>query len=166
MVTQEPARVLVRNSLYLLTCIGAYFVVVEAVLFWRWRVLREVASWRGAAIAVGLGVLFAVFPPLRNIEGVLPTMGYLDRAAVAVLGDVPRMVLYWALAVLAVIRFRPEGPAFWLVMANAGMMMKAHIGWDKYAMALLAALWLLKSRDACSGRVASLADRGGVEGAA
>jgi hypothetical protein len=162
MFTADVARIVPRNALYSLTCVGAYFVVVEAVLFRRLATVREVVTVRTGVWAAVLAVLFILFPPLANTEYGIESMGYIDKAARTVLGDVPRMLAFWGLAVLAAARFGRIGLAGVLVACNAAIMMKAHIGWDKYAVPLLAVLWLLKSRDALvevgRGMLATLAD--------
>ncbi len=159
--TVQAARFFIDHALYFLACLGAYFVAIEALIT---RVRRDPfagsllptrsrPSTRVALVAAAvLGVLFVFFPPLRNVGiNVQPTMGFLDKAAHAVLRfDAPRLVLFWSLATWAALRLLRDRSslAFWIVAAHAVLLTKSHLGWDKYAMPVLAALWLLASRSA------------------
>ena len=135
-----------EHGLYFLTCIGLYFVVVECVLF---RSLAGLlAPGLGAiAIAAAVSVLFLLFPPIENINPPVPTMGYFDIAARSVLPVPARVALFWALALIACLRLRPLSAGGLLLYANAALLACAHVAWDKYALPMLATLWLLKSAD-------------------
>jgi hypothetical protein len=171
--TSHGMTLLPQNALYFLTCIGAYFCVVEAILFR--RLPRFVMSPRILMIAggviVGLATLFCLFPPRQNIHhNQQTTMGYLDIALRSVFRDPPvpveigtqvttatitlppagvrtvgRMCVYFVLVVLTVWRFARFGLDSFLVVLNAGLMTKSHIAWDKYALASIAVLWLLQA---------------------
>jgi hypothetical protein len=135
-----------EHGLYFLTCIGFYFVVVECILFR--SVAPSLAPGRGAiAIAAAVSLLFLFFPPIENINPPVPTMGYLDIAARSVLPTPARVILFWALAVLAALRLRPLSTGGLMLYANAALLACAHVAWDKYALPMLATLWLLKSAD-------------------
>lgn len=132
-----------QHALYFLACVGLYYVVPETVFSRRWP--ARPGRRRGWIVA-GLAGMFLLFPPLANVQG-LPTMGYLDRAAHALLPDALRMLLFFGLALLACLRFAERTLPATLVIANAGVMFKAHIAWDKYALPLLVVLWYLYARD-------------------
>jgi hypothetical protein len=135
-----------EHGLYFLTCIGCYFVVVECILFR--SVAPLLAPGRGAiAIVALISVLFVFFPPIENIHPPVPTMGYLDIAVRSVLPTPARVILFWALAVLAALRLRALSIAGLMLYANAALLACAHVAWDKYALPMLATLWLLKSAD-------------------
>ena len=138
-----------NHALYLMTCIGLYFVVLEAILFRSIAALRRPA-WSSAALALVVVVLFIAFPPLQNVNTITDTMGYLDRAARLVLSDAARMILYCVLAVLACLRFRPFSLAGLALYANVCSMVKVQVAWDKYALPVLAVLWLLKAAETLS----------------
>jgi hypothetical protein len=134
-----------EHGLYFLTCIGLYFVLPECVLF------RSVACLlrpepASIAMAAAISVLFWFVPPLENVS-IVPTMGYFDIAVRAVLPMPARLVLFWLLAVLACLRLPPRSLGGLMLYANAAMMTGAHLAWDKYALPMLAALWLLQSAD-------------------
>jgi len=135
-----------EHGLYFLTCIGLYFVVLECILFRSVAGLLAPGLW-ALAIAVVLAVLSLVFPPIENINPPVPTMGYLDIAARAVLPTPARLALYWALATLACLRLRPFSTGGLMLYANAALLACAHLAWDKYALPMVATLWLLKSAD-------------------
>jgi hypothetical protein len=56
-------------------------------------------------------------------------------------------MLFWALATLAALRLRPLSIGGLMLYANAVLLACAHVAWDKYALPMLATLWLLKSAD-------------------
>jgi hypothetical protein len=135
-----------EHALYALACLGAYFVCVEAALQWRpfWHGL---SLRTGVLCAIAIAVLFALFPPLEN-RFVVPTMGFLDLAARAVLGTSPVKVLLFApLAWAAVVRFRRPGLASLVAFGHVLLMAGAYLAWDKYALLPLAALWWLHAVD-------------------
>lgn len=133
-----------EHGLYFLACIGLYFVVLECILFR--SVTPLLTPGLGAiAIAAAVTVLFLFFPPLENINPPVATMGYLDIAARFVLPTPARLALFAALAILAVLRLRPLSTGGLMLYANAVLLACAHVAWDKYALPMLAALWLLKS---------------------
>jgi hypothetical protein len=135
-----------EHGLYFLACIGLYFVVLECILFR--SVAPVLAPGPGAiAIAAAVTILFLFFPPVENINPPVATMGYLDIAARFVLPTPARLALFWALAILAVLRLRPLSTGGLMLYANAALLACAHVAWDKYALPMLAALWLLKSAD-------------------
>lgn len=147
--TAEPLRVFPHHGLYFLSCIGLYFVLPEVLLF-RHASITAPQPWRPrrvASIALVLAGLFLLYPPLGNVEFWIPTMGYLDRAARAALGDPLRMLLFFLLALGACLRFARWSLASVLVAVNAVLMLKAHVGWDKYALPLLVVLWYLRATD-------------------
>jgi hypothetical protein len=134
-----------EHGLYFLTCIGFYFVVVECILFR--SVAPLLAPRRGAiAIAAAVTLLFLFFPPIENVNPPVPTMGYLDIAVRSVPTPV-RVILFWALATIAALRLRPLSTGGLMLYANAALLACAHVAWDKYALPMLATLWLLKSAD-------------------
>ena len=55
------------------------------------------------------------------------------------------MALFYGSALLVVLRFRVTNLAFWIVAFNALLMVKAEIGWDKYALAAIVCLWYLQA---------------------
>jgi hypothetical protein len=127
-----------ETTLYFLACVGAYYVVPEALFE---RRIPIVARGLFIPCAVLLGVLFVAFPPIANVQG-LPTMGYLDRA-LRVLPDLVRVFLFYLLALAAAVRFARPSLEQMLVASNALLMSKAHVAWDKYAVPLLVVLWYL-----------------------
>jgi hypothetical protein len=135
-----------QHGLYFLTCIGAYFVLPECVLFRSAkRLLRPGPA--SILIAGAISALFWLSPPIENTTIIVPTMGYFDIAVRSVLPVPARLTLFWVLAVIACLRFRPLSLGGLMLYANAAMMAGAHLAWDKYALPMLAALWLLESAD-------------------
>ena len=135
-----------EHGLYFLTCVGLYFVVLECILFR--SVAPLLAPGSGAVvIAAVVSVLFLIFPPIENINPPVPTMGYLDIAARSVLPTPARVALFWAVAIVAALRLRPLTLGGVMLYANAALLACAHVAWDKYALPMLATLWLLKSAD-------------------
>jgi hypothetical protein len=139
-------RLYPEHGLYFLTCIGLYFVVLECILF---RSVAPLLAPGPSAIglAAAVSVLFLFFPPVENINPPVPTMGYFDIAARSVLPMPARVALFWALAIIACLRLRPFSAGGLMLYANAALLACAHVAWDKYALPMLATLWLLKSAD-------------------
>lgn len=144
--TTPLTSVLPRNSLYFLACIGAYWAIPSLVLRRPvWPPAR--ADLRFAlGVAAALAPLFVLFPPIRNHFFFTFELGALDRIVRLFTNDMTRMIVYHALAVLAIVRLRRHTLATLLLAANAVLMMKAHVAWDKYALPLLVVLWYLEAR--------------------
>lgn len=147
--TAKPMRLMPSYVLYFLAVVGAYFVIPEFILHRRkFDFSKRQVRWLLPAGAL-LALLFVFFPPLRNVDYGIPTMGFLDKAAHRVLPATwLRMAAYWWLAVLAILRFRKLSLASLMVAINALLMLKAHIVWDKYALALFLVLWFLEADEA------------------
>jgi hypothetical protein len=144
--TASWSRLFPAHGLYFLACLGLYFVLPEALLFRRrpWAGLRGTAK-RSLLIAGALAMLFVAFPPLQNVDYAIASMGYFDRAARLALPDPLRMTVFYAFALATCLRFASWGPGLALVLANALVMLKANVGWDKYVLPLLVVLWYMKA---------------------
>lgn len=148
--TAEAPVFLVQNGLYFLAAVGAYFVIPEWVLIHRARLGRvrgEKALFLTLLALGGLAVLFIAFPPMKNINYPIETMGFLDKAVRRILPehDVARMLIFWVCAALCLIRFRAWSLATAVIVVHAVMLTKAHIAWDKYALPCLICLWYLSA---------------------
>jgi len=152
--TAKLFRLFPDHVLYSLSCVGIYFILPETVLFWRDVSAPKLFLKRNLMIALALGVLFMLFPPLRNVDFSVTTMGFLDRGARLILPDFLRLTLFYFLALAACVRFNRYSLAALMVFMNALIMMKAHISWDKYALVLLVILWYMKA----TGTLAPLSD--------
>lgn len=128
------------TSLYFLCFVTLYFVIPEWILFNR-RLPLE--AWqrnkrRYLAIAAGLLVLFLIFPPSFNASG------NLIKLARVLPADSLKYVLFYGLAVPALWRFSRPNLAFWLVIFNSLIMLKAY-PWDRYVLPLMVVLWYMKA---------------------
>ncbi len=127
-----------NTILYFLACIGLYFVIPELILF------RPKFSWqnlwtrKNILLVSVLLLLFIIFPPLKG-HGILIKIG-------RILPNIfLRLFLFYFLALLTLIRFSNRiNLAFWIVLVNSVLMMKAY-PWDKYLLPLLIIFWYLKS---------------------
>ena len=142
-VTSEPARLIPRNSLYFMACIGLYYGVPSLVVR-RDRLKEEVYGLGATLLAVLLLALFFFSPPLQNENFAIPSMGILDRSLRGATGEPGRLAVLYLLAVIAAVRVRTSLLAALLLASNAVLMMKAHIAWDKYALPLVVVLWYLE----------------------
>jgi len=136
-----------HHGLYALTGIGAYFVLVEALLFRRSPLPRELLGRRTLALALALAAVFWLDPPVLSASH---TGGPIGRVARVLLPapdfDVVRVSLYYLLALLAVLRFAGRLDAgFWVVAAGFVLAMKQQLPWEKYLFPTLAVLWTLVS---------------------
>jgi hypothetical protein len=136
-------------GLYFLSCVGAYFVIPEFLLFRRWREPWPFElSRRNLIIAGVLLAAFAIFQPPSDI-----TMGPLNRAFLkllpiaswGVVGEIARILFFAWLAWLACARFPHGDVVFWLLLSRGLMMTVVWEGWEKYHMVLIASLWYLRS---------------------
>jgi len=135
-------------GLYVLTLIGAFFVIPEFLLYRRWRAISFDGIPRGLIIAAVLGIAYATFPPMTYTA----PMGALDRVIRPVApNDFVRMVIFYGLALTTCLRFTRFDLAFWILLVTFFMNMKAQLAWEKYAFPTLAVLWYLKSIHALDG---------------
>lgn len=125
------------SSLYFLACLGAYFVIPEWILFNRTANWHSLLNKKNYALAFTLLVLLSIFP-------VLQAHGLLIKVVSLMPVLVLQMIIIYIPALLASIRFAQLNLSFWLVLMNAGIMLKAY-PWDKYLMPLLLVLWYLRS---------------------
>lgn len=123
-------------SLYFLSTIGLYFVLPEWLLFSR-KIVKPYWTKQRSALAGALMLLFVLFP-VREAHGLL-----MKGAEVLPSLQLENLLLY-GLALLTCVRFLRYNLAFWLLLANCGLMLKAY-PWDKYALALLAVFWFYKA---------------------
>ena len=141
------------TSLYFLACVGLYFVLPEFALFRRWRSLpeaRTLLTRRNVAIALVPAVALLLFPPFV-------AHGLLSKAEAFLPLDALKLLLFYSLILLAGFRFARPNLAFWLVLMNALVMLKA-FPWDKYVMPLLIVLWYLKATGQLDAEEASPED--------
>jgi hypothetical protein len=134
------------HGLYFLSCIGIYFVLVETVLFRSVDELTRVTAPK-LLLAGITSVCFLLFPPIGNLDQYIQSMGFMDKAVRLVTPDTGRVIIFWGLAMLTCIRFAPLSLPGILIYLNAGLMVAAHVAWDKYALPMIAVLWLLKASD-------------------
>ena len=67
-------------------------------------------------------------------------------------GEPLRMVLFYALALLVLLRFLPRRDlGSWIVGLGCLMSMKSQIPWEKYFLPCLVPLWYLRSRPGSEG---------------
>ena len=147
------------HGLYQFAVVGLCFVLLEMVLMWRPLSLRALRRPGVIAAIVVVLALFVLYPPISNVtiyhshehfgltdrvvRWVLPGPFDVDLPGPSTITIHPRIVLYALLATLPFIRFPRLGLPLLMIVFNALILMKAHIGWDKYALALLAGLWFL-----------------------
>jgi hypothetical protein len=136
-------------GLYALSCLGAYFVVPEFLLYRRWRERGRLVSARSVALGALVAILFALAPPAS--QGV--SMGALNRLTLAVLppevfgsaGVAIRNSLFALLAWLACLRFARLDLVGWLVLGHVALMVMSFEAWEKYDLTVLVVLWYLDS---------------------
>lgn len=141
----------VDHSLYLLSCIGAYFVLMEMVLFRKRFALMS--PTRTLIIAAVTAFLFLAFPPVGNAPGAgVEAMGYLDKGLRILLPDIGRVAVLAVLAWVCIQRFANNPLPLALILIQALTLVRSHIAWDKYALPALVVLWYLRARVAPTGR--------------
>jgi hypothetical protein len=145
-VQRDVLAVAPGGSLYALFVLGVFFVAVEAVLFPRRGVQRELLAWRSwrwrqAAVIGAVAAAFAVVPPAEAASGILPKV--LDVIPSRTL----QLAVMFLVAAVAALRFSRGGFTTWLVLAHLAVMAKAH-QWDRYAFPVLVVLWYLARHEA------------------
>ena len=136
-----------HNALYGLAVLGAYYVIPEAIMFFRKD--RKYLPPLKPILIIGmvLAGLFCVWPPTGNPFGIFE-MGFLDQAIRRIAGNgFPRMLILWGLAMLAAVRFRHWRLTSIFALITLMMLIKSHIAWDKYLLVLIAVLWLNKAAE-------------------
>ena len=113
-------------------------MIPELILFRRKTVLKDLLTRKSGFLILGLALLFVLFPPPLEAHGLLTKMLRLLP------NDLFKIASVYFLALLACVRFSRINLAFWALLMNCGLMMKAH-QWDKYVLPLLVTFWYLKS---------------------
>jgi hypothetical protein len=149
----RPTEFLLFQGVYALATLGAYFVVVEALLFRRRLIPRELPGSHVLLLALGLAALCWIDPPVLSFDHPGGPMG---RAARMVFPapdyDWARVAVWYALALLCVLRFAGRlDIGFWLVAAAFVLAMKQQIPWEKYLFPTIAVLWTMVSLGELSG---------------
>lgn len=135
----------IENMLYFASCVGIYYVLPEIFIEKKDNNFFHKITLQYLSCFVALAVLFILAPPLKNINYNVVSMGYFDLACRYFLPDPLRMTVFFIFAYLAVVRFFDLSLPSLLFFCNCLMMMKAHIGWDKYILPLVICLWYLRS---------------------
>jgi hypothetical protein len=143
----EPASFAIHQGVYALVGIGAYFVLLEALLFRELPPRDALLRPRNLVVLALLGVLFVIDPPVLTASH---PGGPLGRAARILLPapdfDALRVALYFPLALAAAVRFSDRlDAAFWIVAAGTVISMKQQIPWEKYLLPTLSSLWMLRA---------------------
>lgn len=139
-VQQNLWSIDLSNSCFSLSCVGLYFVIPELILFRpkiKWHNIFTVNNYLFAAILL---VLFISFP-LTEAQGIMIRfLPFLPDKFI-------QLILLYFLGLLAFLRFSYSriNLAFWIILMQCGLMMKAY-PWDKYILPILIVLWYLKSR--------------------
>ncbi len=142
-VQQSLLSVAPDSSLYFLACVGLYFVIPELCLFHTRSLfhlniaIRKLLTLKNCLLALALLILFAIFPPLQS-------HGLITNVANILPNDFFKLSLYYFLALITTLRFSRIDIAFWILLVNCVLMMKA-FPWDKYVLPLLVIFWYLKS---------------------
>ncbi len=128
----------INGSLYFLSWLGLHFVIVEWLLFSRKLQKQNIFNRKNFIIAVSLVPLFIIF------SSSLQSHGLMNKLTNFLPGDLLKVAVFYGLALLSCVRFSRINLAFWLVVMNCGIMLKAY-PWEKYVLPLVVVLWYLKS---------------------
>lgn len=139
--------ILPQNSGYFLACVGLYYVLPELLVFASARrALLQVSPRFALAVVLLSALFFAWYPPLGNSASyAFREMGYFDKALRVVFSDFFRVTVFYLFASLTVLRFSRFELASLFLYANAAMLSKPLIAWDKYALPVLCVLWWIKA---------------------
>jgi hypothetical protein len=124
-----------------LACVGLYFVIPKLILFRPKLKMRNLFTYKNLFLGSFLLFLFIIFPPLE-------AHGILIKVARLLPYDFLKLIIFYALALIACLRFMQNlNLAFWVLLVNTVLMMKAY-PWDKYLLPLLIIFWYLTSIEA------------------
>lgn len=129
------------GGLFFLASLGLAYVIPEFLLFYRRLNGQIFLNRKYLLIAAILCACFIAFPPSLEAKGLLWRVSMLVPVYWA------KQLILYILALLACWRFSRLDLAFWMVLFNTLIMMKA-FPWDRYALPLLVVLWYLQSRRA------------------
>lgn len=143
----EASSFILHYGLYALTGVGAYFVVVEGLLYREFPPMSAVLRLRNLGAAVALAAMFLVDPPILSSSHPGGPIGRVSRILLPSPElDLVRVGVYYVLALLGVLRFSCKvDAAFWVVAAGVVLSMKQQIPWEKYLLPTLSALWILRA---------------------
>lgn len=137
-------------GLNFLTFIGFYLVIPEFILF------RAYASWKivllkrrkVVIIAIALLLCFVASPPNMNAHGIVANLTDFLLQDIfnmgAQLALISKLIIFYALALLACVRFCQFDLLAAFIFLNSFIMTKAY-PWDKYILPLAVVFWYLKS---------------------
>ncbi|MDZ7959626.1 MAG: hypothetical protein RMY34_17375 [Aulosira sp. DedQUE10] len=128
----------INGSLYFLSWVGLHFVIPEWLLFSRNLQKQKVFTPKNFVIAAALLPLFLIF------SSSLQSHGLIAKLTSFLPGDLFKIAVFYGLALLTCVRFSRINLAFWLLVMNCGIMLKAY-PWEKYVLPLVVVLWYLKS---------------------
>ncbi|MBE9212596.1 hypothetical protein IQ247_07680 [Plectonema cf. radiosum LEGE 06105] len=138
-VQQNLWSIDLSGSYFSLSCVGLYFVIPELILFRPKLRIQNLLTRNNIFFAAVLLLLFIIFP-LLEAHGIL-----IKVATILLPNDFLRLTVFYFLALITCLRFFNRlNLAFWLLLINCGLMMKAY-PWDKYVLPLLIVFWYLKS---------------------
>ncbi|NDJ17663.1 hypothetical protein [Myxacorys almedinensis] len=129
-----------NSGLFFLAVVGLCFVLPEVIFFPRRSLPQRLLRWQKPYlyIAIGLLLLFLVFPPALKASGILIKIAN-------VLPAYPlKIALFYGLALCTCLRFARINLAFWILLCNTLLMMKAY-PWDRYALPLIVVFWYLRA---------------------
>lgn len=136
---QQSLWALTPNSgLYFLAAVGLYFVLIEGLLFRDKLLWKSILTRKSIYIAGVLLLLFVLFPPPLQANGILIYF------ANTLPNHVLQIAFFYGLTLLACLRFSRVNLASWILVFNTLIMMKAY-PWDRYVLPILVAFWYLKA---------------------
>jgi hypothetical protein len=143
----EASAFVLHHGLFALTGLGAYFVLLEALLYRELPARDALLRPRALLVAAVLAGLFAVDPPFLTASHPGGPIGRISRLLLPSPDfDRARVCVYYLLALAAAVRFTARlDAAFWIVAAGVVLSMKQQIPWEKYLLPTLSSLWILRA---------------------
>jgi hypothetical protein len=130
----------VNNGLYSLSTLGWAYVIPEFLLLNRQFKFSKAALIKLILIAVVMIPLFLSFPPLQT------SLSVFTRVTDKLPYEWLSLSLFMILGILTCWRFSRIDLAFWMILFNSGIMMKA-VAWDKYALPIIVIFWYFQARN-------------------
>ena len=130
-----------NRAIYFLAFVSIFMVIPEFILFQPLAKIKSLKQqpWRKILLIAVCWLLYCIiFPPPTDSDGMFSiVVKFLHY-------EILKIALFYALSLLACIRFSQPNLLFFCILFNCIIMMKAHY-WSKYVLPLSVVFWYLKS---------------------
>jgi hypothetical protein len=145
LTTSNIFKIFPDHALYYSSCVGFYYVLPELIIERKANIIFHRNKFEYFYLFAIVCIAFILFPPIKNLNYGIETMGYFDKGCRVFDSDLIRIIIFTIFSYLALLRFFSLSLPSLLFFSNFILMFKSHIGWDKYVLALIIILWYFRS---------------------